>query len=276
MKKIFGTVVVAALVLFVSACGGSGKADGFYQAAANDNGNWTNFMTLEVKDGKIASVDYNSVNLREGEVALKKEQAEKGKYVMNGKSGKEWQEQAKLIEDYIVEHQNLDGIKFDEQGNDADGVTGATIHFSDAKDLLADALAAGPVEKGTMKDGIYFKEAKPDEKGYVYTLGYFVNDGHILAATADAYGMGKDKDGKAIKEYKTEMAKEEPSRYDLGEDAVASYDKQALAVVDYLIKNQTLDSVKLNDEGKTDTISGATITVKAWVELFNELSKLSK
>lgn len=268
MKKIFGTVIVAALVLFISACGG-GKKDGFYQAADNKNGEWTYFMTFEVKDGKIANVNYDGVNLRKGDAEFKKVQSETGKYVMG--ADKEWHEQAKLIEDYIVEHQGLDGVKFDNEGK-SDAIAGATIHYSDTEELLKKALEAGPVEKGDMKDGVYFKEAAADDKGYVYSLGFLVNQGHILAATADAHGTKGDSKGK----YKSDMAKAEPSEYDLGKDAVASYDKQALAVADYLIKNQTLDNVELNDEGKTDSISGATITVKPWVELYKELAKLTK
>ena len=273
MKKLLKGLAVFALVIFLAACSGDAggdKKDGYYQAANNQNGEWTNFMTFEVKDGKIDSVDYNSVNLRKGEVALKKEQAKDGKYVMNGKSGKEWHEQAKLVEDYIIEHQNLDGIKFDDEGNDADGVTGATIHIADTKKLLDDALEAGPVEKGDMKDGIYYDKAKADEKGYVYTLGYYVKDGHILAVTADAFGTKGDEKDK----FKSDLAKD--GKYDLGEDAVGSYDKQAIAFDDYLIKNQGLPDLKLDKEGKTDAISGATITVKPWVDLYDKLSKESK
>ncbi|MEG0685800.1 MAG: hypothetical protein RR425_00800, partial [Erysipelotrichales bacterium] len=83
MKKLFSGLVVMALVLFVTACGGgSDKAemkDGKYQAAGNvTETGWTYYMTFDVKDGKIADVDYNGVNLRDGIKETKKVESEAG------------------------------------------------------------------------------------------------------------------------------------------------------------------------------------------------------
>lgn len=274
MKKLFRGFAVAALVLFLAACGGSSSSDkdGYYQAAGTvtDSG-WTYFMTFEMKDDKITNVKYNGVNLRDGVKEDKQTESEAGRYKLAPDATAPWHEQAKKIEEYIEKEGNVDKITFDKDGK-SDAIAGATIHYDDTKKLLEDALAAGPVKKGDLKDGIYFAEdAKKDEKGFKYTLGYFVNQGVILTANADAYQMGKE-DGKEVKQFKTTLAKD--GKYDLGKDAAGSYDKQAQAVADYLIKNQNLD-IEVDKEGKTDAISGATVAVGHWVELYKELSKQS-
>lgn len=269
MKKIFKGLLVMALVLFVSACGGSSAPkDGFYQAAGQptDSG-WTYFMTFDVKDGKITNVDYNGVNLAEGVKDKKVDLSKAGGYKLAPGNAGEWHVQAEKINKYIEENQGLDGVEFNDEGK-SDAIAGATIHYDDTVDLLKNALDAGPVEQGDLTDGIYFAEDKKfDDKGFKYTLGYFVNHGVILAVQADAYQMGKDDDGKEVKQFKTVLAKE--GKYDLGEEAVASYDKQAQAVNDYILKNGNLD-VEVNEEGKTDAISGATVSVGHWVTLFKE------
>ena len=78
-------------------------------------------------------------------------------------------------------------------------------------------------------------------------------------------------DGKETKQFKSALAAE--GKYDLGEDATAPYDEQLKTVSQFIIDNQGFGDIELNDEGKTDGITGATVTVKAWVELFEKAEK---
>ena len=164
MKKLIKTLAVLALAFFITACGGSGTLkDGTYQAAGtiSTRTGWTNFLEFTVEDGKIVSAVYDSVNLREGFKETKAQQAAAGTYVMNAAAG-EWDVQAKKIVDYLLEHQNFDGVKFDDDSKDVDGVTGATISFGDIVDLLKAAKEAEKVAAKAAKEAA--KAAKEAEK----------------------------------------------------------------------------------------------------------------
>ena len=272
MKKLFKGLALSALVLFLAACGGSSTPkDGYYQAAGTvTSSGWTYYMTFEVVEGKMTKVDYNGVNLRDGVKYNKVTESEEGRYKLAPGNAGEWHVQAALINKFIEENQGVAGITFNDEGK-SDAIAGATIHYDDTAKLIEDALAAGPVEQGTLTDGIYYKaETKADDKGYTYTFGYFVNHGVILTAHADAFQIAKE-DGKEVKQFKTTLSKD--GKYDLGADAVAPYHEQALAVAKFLIDNGSFDGVSVNDEGKTDAITGATVSVDRWIALFNELAK---
>lgn len=267
MKRLFRGLAVFALIFVLTACGGSDKlADGKYQAAgATADEGWTSFIEFDVKEGKMENFKFDSVNLKTGDKETKAQQAAAGKYNMvEGKP--QWDEQAKKIEEYVLEKQGLDDVKFDDQGK-TDSIAGATVSFGELPDLIKAAKEAGPVKKGELKDGVYFAEAnEKDKSGFTYVLGYFVNEGTIIAAHADAYKIEKV-EGQDAKVYKTVLAKQ--GKYDLGEKAAGSYDQQAAKVSEYIVENQKLD-VKVDAEGKTDAISGATISVDKWVALFAE------
>lgn len=270
MKKVFKFFSLAALVLVISACGGNSTKDGSYQAMDTVPGNgWTYFLTFDVKDGKMTNFDYNAVDIQSGNAKTKAEVSEAGDYKLAEGNAGEWHEQTAVIEKWLEDNQGLGDVTFNDEGK-TDAVAGATIHFDNVETLLADALAAGPVEKGSLEDGVYFAEGKKDEKGFVATLGYFVNNGVILGAHVDAYQMAKV-DGKEAKVFKTQMAID--GDYDLKSDTGA-YNEQAAAVGKFIVENQGFGDVKANDEGKTDAISGATIAVQAWLDLFEKAVKL--
>lgn len=48
----------------------------------------------------------------------------------------DWHEQIALVEAYLVENDGFAGISFDDSGHDVDGITGATIHFSEFTSLV--------------------------------------------------------------------------------------------------------------------------------------------
>lgn len=268
MKKLFKSFIALALVFVLVACGGGGDklAEGKYQAAGAtaDNG-WTSFVAFDVKDGKMENFKFDSVNLMTGDQETKAQQAAAGKYNMQ-KGGESWDIQAKKIEDFVMEKQGLDDVKFDKDGK-TDAVSGATVSFGELPALIKAAKDAGPVKAGDLKDGVHFAQAaKKDNNGFTYILGYFVNDGIIIAAHADAFKIDKV-DGKETKVYKTVLSK--AGKYNLADNAVGPYYEQAAKVVQHILDNQALD-VKVDDKGKSDAISGATINIGNWVTLFQQ------
>jgi major membrane immunogen (membrane-anchored lipoprotein) len=173
----------------------------------------------------------------------------------------------------LIEHQNFNGIKFDEAGK-SDAISGATIMYSDVVDLFNEAKKAGPQEAGDFTNGVHYAEdAKADDKGYIHTLAYFVNDGRIIAAHVDAYKL-ETVDGKPTKQFKTDLAQlpeGDANKYSLAEGSVAPYNEQANAVSKWIVDNQGFGDASIDSDGKTDAISSATITISNWVDLFNKL-----
>lgn len=269
MKKLLKFFSLAALVLLISACGSSTK-DGVYQAMeSTPSEGWSYYLTYEVKDGQMTNFEYNAVDLQNGGSKDKAALAKDGAYKLAPGNAGEWNEQAAVIEKWLEENQGLGDVTFDDEGK-TDAVAGATIHFNNVETLLAAAQEAGPVEPGDLEDGVYYAQAPKDDQGYIYTLGYFVKNGVILGAHADAYQMGKV-DGEEAKLFKSALSEE--GKYDLGEEATAPYHEQLATVSQFIIDNQGFGDIEVNDEGKTDAISGATVAVKAWVELFDKAEK---
>lgn len=265
MKKFLRFFSLVALVLVVSACGGT--KDGSFQAmeSAPSNG-WSYFLTYDVVDGKMTNFNYDAVSLQTGSAKMKSELSKAGAYKLAPGNAGEWHEQAAVIEKWLETNQGLGDVTFDEEGK-TDAVAGATIHFNNVKTLLDAAAANGPVTKGELKDGVYFAKSGKDENGFVNTFGYFVNNGVILGALGDAFQMAKV-DGTMTAVFKTTLAAD--GKYDLGEEAVAPYADQIAAISTFVVENQGFGDITVNEEGKTDAISGATIGVKAWVELFKK------
>lgn len=112
MKKL--SLLLAVALLAACGSGNSNKAEvakGEFKTAESDKGDYST-ATVEVKDGKISKVEIDTVQKEKGS---KKEQGEK--YGMKAASpiGKEWDEQIKVLEEYIVKN-GTEGIKLDEEG----------------------------------------------------------------------------------------------------------------------------------------------------------------
>lgn len=277
MKKLITSLAII-FVFFLAGCNKEQleKKDGFYQAASMPNKiGWIYYLTFDIKDSKIINVDFNGLTLNKEPQDAKDEIAQEGDNYVKTMSG-QWHKLTKEIEKYIEANQDFNSTKFNHQGY-TDAISGVTINYKKIEMLLHDALAAGPVKQGSLKDGIYFAQSnKKDEVGFINTLGYFVNHGHILAAQVDAYKLVTSNDGNTKRQYRSILAQKDPSNYDLGNKAIATYDEQLEAIEHYLIEHQTLDNLDLNNDGKTDAISGATINIESWVNLFKQLSKESQ
>ena len=101
---------------------------------------WKDNVTIEVKDGKIASVDWNSTHKDGGKD--KKTSSKDGDYGMVEKGGAsaEWHEQAEKVEAFLVEKQDVDAITLNDDGS-TDAIAGVTITVSGFVDMVKDALS---------------------------------------------------------------------------------------------------------------------------------------
>jgi len=119
-------------------------ADGIYFAQADnfdEKSGWKEVVTLEVKDGKIVSADWNGVHKNAG--ADKKTQSKEGKYGMKeqGKAQAEWHEQAQKAEAYLIEKQDPTAIKYTDNEGRTDAISGVSIHVMGFFKLAEQALS---------------------------------------------------------------------------------------------------------------------------------------
>ncbi len=284
LKRLFAVLLVVFIVAGLFAgCAKQEKSknktgkteyeDGIYFAQEDtfaENG-WKNVVTLRVADGKIVEADWNGANKKGG--PDKKTYSESGQYgmVARGGASAEWHEQAKLAEDYLIETQDPDAITYKDDEGHTDDISGATIHVKEFFTLAKKALAEGPVGKGPYKDGNYRAEAAEfDEKsGWKSYVDMTIINGRIVAC----YWSGIHKDGGDDK-----YTQSVNGEYEMKEKGNASseWHEQADKVVDYLLKNQSLEGLTLNDEGKTDAISGATISIKDFYDLVSQCLEQAK
>lgn len=237
--------------------------DGIYFAqddAYADSG-WKDMVTVEVKDGVIASVKWNGANKAAG--ADKVTTSTDGKYGMVEKGGAkaEWHEQAALAEAALIEKQDPAGL--------ADAITGVSINVTGFKALVEKALAADPVGAGQYKDGAYHAESADFDanNGFKSTLDLTVVNGLIVAANWD----GVHKDGGDTKKVQST-----DGRYDMkAAGAKLDWHEQAAAVEAYLLETQSPE-LTLNAEGKTDAITSVSINVSDFFTLAAEALATAK
>lgn len=241
--------------------------DGVYYQVEEEvakNG-YQQYLTFEVKDGKIISVDYDSYNMKDGDSRVKSVRAEEGDYNLAEGSVAPINEQYVLIEKFIM-NDDITAVTFEEEKSDA--ISGATIKYESAKTLYEAAIKAGPIaSKGSMEDGYYFGEAVADGKGNTSQATYVVFNGNIVSAWFDAQVPSEEDDSVS---YKSTLSMEE--KYNLAEGAVASMHEQLAAASADFVKNQGV-TYELNEEGKTDAVSGATISLAGYVEAVEKAEK---
>ncbi len=269
MKKLL--LVLLGMSLVFAACGGDEKKDlkledGVYYVSGEvaPNG-WQPYLEFTVKDGKVTEADYDAYNMYDGDSRTKSQRGLDGDYVLAGE-GKSIAEQLELIEKFIVDGNDITEVKFDADGK-TDAVSGATISFDSAKTLFEQALKDGPVgTAGSLEDGFYFGQAEVDDKGNTDQVTYIVYNGTIVSA--DFNSAVPQEDDKVS--YKSVLSKN--GEYNLADSAVAPMHEQLATLNAELVKNDAF-SVELNDEGKTDAISGATVSVDGYVAAFENAVK---
>lgn len=244
----------------------SGYSDGKYFAMADEfaeNG-WKDTVALEVKDGKIVSIDWNNVSNQLG--IDKRTAVKQGKYPMvaNGGAQAEWDEQADKAAAYLIEVQDPTTIKLDEEGR-TDAIGGVSIHIDGLVDLTKKALDAGVTTPGPYKDGTYHQEAAEfADSGWKEFVDFVVMNGNIVAAKWNAINKDDPELDKltAVAEGKYPMV--------ASGGAQAEWDVQAKAVEDFLLESQDLEIKYSDDEGHTDAISGVSIHVNGFYDLIKQ------
>lgn len=131
MKKILGLVLASVLsVSILAGCKNSSKSedntykDGNYRASFDklDTHGWKAFTQIEIKDGKVAKVDFDYLNKDD------KRKSEDANYIkeMAAKSGTSPDKFCPQLEKALIEKQDIEKV---------DVVTGATYATNDMKKL---------------------------------------------------------------------------------------------------------------------------------------------
>jgi len=232
------------------------QEDGFAESG------WKYMVTLEVKDGKIVSADWNGANKAGGNDKVTASVS--GEYGMVEKGGAqaEWHEQADKAEAYLLETQDPTAIEYTDDEGHTDAISGVSIHVVEFFDLAEKALANGPVEKGAYKDGAYYAEEDEfGDSGWKYTASLTVVNGYIVAA--DWNGIFKDGgDDKDTVSQNGEYGMVEKG------GAQAEWHEQAEKAESYLLEIQDPTAIEYtDDEGHTDAISGVSIHVVEFFDL---------
>ena len=229
--------------------------DGTYEAKADgpDNNGYTDQVTITVADGKITEAVWESVD---GDGNKKSEQSENGQYVMT-EDGPTWAEQSKALGQALVENQSLGFLTMDNQGK-TDAVSGVSISVGGFADLAQKCIdqAVGKTEV-VLQDGTYEAKADgPDNNGYTDQVTITVADGKIT----DAVWESVDSDGNK----KSEQS--ENGQYVMTEDG-PTWAEQSKALGQALVENQSLGFLTMDNQGKTDAVSGVSISVGGFADL---------
>ena len=230
--------------------------DGTYEAKADapDNNGFTDVVTVTVKDGKIAEVNWEAVG---ADGSTKSVLSENGEYVMT-EDGLTWKEQAEALAKAVVENQSLSFLNLDEQGK-TDAVSGVSISIGGFTALAEKCLkeAAGITQTLKLKDGTYEAKAEAaDNNGFIDQVTMTVADGKITEVNWEA--VGEDGSKKSVLS--------ENGEYVMTEDGL-TWKEQAEALASALIENQSLDFLQVNEQGKTDAVSGVSISVGGFISL---------
>ena len=231
---------------------GAVLADGTYEAKGEPMDGYTDQVTMTVKDGKITEVVWESV----GEDGSKKSVlSENGEYVMT-EDGLTWKEQAEAMAAALVENQSLEFANLNEQGK-TDAVSGVSISVGGFVNLAQQCMkeAAGLTQTLALQDGTYEAKGTPAD-GYTDQVTMTVKEGKITEVAWES--VGEDGSKKSVLS--------ENGEYVMTEDGL-TWKEQAEAMAAALVENQSLEFANLNEQGKTDAVSGVSISVGGFVNL---------
>jgi major membrane immunogen (membrane-anchored lipoprotein) len=237
--------------------------DGFYFAQDPfEGGSWVYYLAFDVEDGKIKNVDWNGVNHDGGKT--KAELAAAGMYVLasqkDGGEGLGWDVQSAELSKLLEETQSIDSVNLTDDDGHTDSVTGVTVKVGSFVSLFNEAISNGPVEKGSYTDGAYYAENDEFGNGYKYKVGLTVKYGMILSVGWDA--INEEADGP------TKRKASMDGDYVLANDGGLQWHEQALLMEQALLESQDVATINLSDDdGHTDSVSGATIKVGDFVTL---------
>ncbi len=268
-KSIAALMVLLAVFSVVSVSAQAKLKDGFYFAeeAAFQSSGWKDQVVLQVKGGKIIAASWNGINNKGLED--KKTESTAGRYGMikASKIAKEWHEQVAVVEKYLIDTQDTAFSKFTDSGS-TDAISGATLGVKGFYELVKAALASSPVAKGTYKkDGWFYSKAPAfDKSGYAATALITIVNGRIVSANWNGINKagGDTKFVRAVKGTYKMNAKQ------------GEWNVQAPRVEAALIKAQAPAKIAVKADGKTDAISGVSVTVNEFIAVADEALKAAK
>ena len=226
--------------------------DGTYEVKGEPMDGYTDQVSMTVKEGKITEVVWESV----GEDGSKKSVlSETGEYVMT-EDGLTWKEQAEAMAAALVENQSLEFANLNEQGK-TDAVSGVSISVGGFVNLAEQCMkeAAGLTQTLALQDGTYEAKGTPAD-GYTDQVTMTVKEGKITEVAWES--VGEDGSKKSVLS--------ENGEYVMTEDGL-TWKEQAEAMAAALVENQSLEFANLNEQGKTDAVSGVSISVGGFVNL---------
>lgn len=165
----------------------------------------------------------------------------------------------KILGVHVTEHQETEGIgsAITEQ-TFLDQFKGMeTPVYMEGVTSVADTKADGKNTITDLKDGQYIAKAeKADDNGFVEQLTMTIQNGTITAINWDC-----------VKEDGTRKSKlSEEGQYVMTEDGL-TWSEQAKALAETVIRNQTVEAVGMNEQGKTDSVAGVSIYIGGFVQL---------
>ncbi|MFA5468684.1 MAG: FMN-binding protein [Sphaerochaetaceae bacterium] len=247
-------VLVSILAISCSKQKGSTYVDGEYFAIEKEfpASGWKDYVSLTVKDGKITRADWGGLN-REGDDKKLYDKAGKYNMVKFGNAVAEWWQQAEKAEAYLIKTQDPTKIKLNKDG-ETDEISGVTITVEGFFRLADEALKAGPVTPGSYKDGSYYAiEDDFGSSGWKSYASFLVKNGNIV----DAYWSALNEEGE------DKQTVDKAGGYNMVKfgGAIDEWYVQAGKVQQHLLKTQDPKDVTYNEDGSTDDIAGATVSV---------------
>ena len=218
--------------------------DGVYEVKtdADDKGNYA-FVSVTIEGGKITAVTWDEVN----NGGLKSELSTTGKYVMKPV----WATQAASVGKYVVDNQGTAGL-LNEKGY-TDVVSGVSINVANFAGLADQAIA-----EANGKDGVYEVKGTADDKGNYAFVKVTVAGGKITEVVWDeVYNGGLKSELSLAGKYAMKPV----------------WDTQAKSMCQYVVDNQGTSGLNLTDAGKTDVVSGVSISVNGFTGLVEEALK---
>lgn len=231
--------------------------DGIYIAGEefNPRADWRNIVLVEVRNGRIESVEWTAAPRTGGTDKLTR--SRDGEYGMEMVAEWPWHEQAEAAAAYLVETQDPYQVDLHDDGT-TDAITGATMTVSYFFELAQQALAGGPVGRGPYRDGAYYAEADEPGSDWHDAVYLTIIHGHIASVhwapqpvdgDRDKYRYSRDGD------YGMEMLSD------------WAWHEHVDAVARYILEHQTIDGIELDDEGRPDAITGATIVIDYFIDV---------
>jgi major membrane immunogen (membrane-anchored lipoprotein) len=270
LKRIFILffLVIAALSLGAQVSLGSVK-DGYYfaQDDAFPSDGWKNQAVLKVSGGKIIEATWNGVS-NAAYAKDKMTQAAAGQYGMikASKIKAEWDAQAKATAAYLISTQDINFAKYGKDGK-TDAISGATMGVSRFFELAQKALTSQPVAKGSYKDGwYYYEQPNFDKSGWKETVLVTVVNGSVVDVVWNGVS---NKAGT-----KSKILESQGGKYKMGAKN-GEWHVQSARLSAAIVAAGDPAKIALKKDGKTDAVSGVSITAGA-VGLSLEALKAAK